>query len=114
MTMIWSSVGLYMVVFSLFGWEKTRRILAIEIYCKKSLAVRSDSGDSGILDAPPISFWKPALLAGFLFLAHYFLGKEFTQIRKDRGESAGLWGSVRENTHGDKEGFSRPSSRRKK
>jgi hypothetical protein len=54
-----------MVVFSLFGWEKTRRILAIEIYCKKSLAVRSDSGDSGIVKFPAYRFLEARPLGGF-------------------------------------------------
>jgi hypothetical protein len=35
--------------FLLFVGEKTRFILAIEIYCKNSLALGSDSGDSGIV-----------------------------------------------------------------
>jgi hypothetical protein len=93
-----------MVVFSLFGWEKTRRILAIEIYCKKSLAVRSDSGDSGIVRSPPISFWKPALLAGFLFSSSLFPRESvYADTQGPPENRQGLWGSVRENAHGDKD-----------
>jgi hypothetical protein len=103
MTMIWSSVGLYMVVFSLFGWEKTRRILAIKIYCKKTLAVRSDSGDSGIA-RPFYQFLEARPFGGFSISSSLFPRESVDADTQGPPENRqGLWGSVRENAHGDKD-----------